>query len=430
MANAQISPAKRLEGLVRVPGDKSIAHRALFCGALANGWTRIAGVPQSADIAATIRALNICGVQTQRNEDAVIVQGGGREAWRSDRATIDCANSGTTMRLLMGVLAGQPGTARLAGDASLSRRPMRRIAEPLERMGARVTLSREGVAPLLVDGCAALRGIHYELPVASAQLKTALLFAGMAAQGRTRLGGALRSRDHTERMLPQFGARLDVSADKIAIDGGQHLHGAFIPIPGDPSSAAYWIAAALVTRSSEIELRDICMNPTRAGFIDVLKRMGARMEIAMRRGGPEPVGHVYAISSVLRGTIIEGHEISSLVDELPLLAVLATQADGVTVVRGAQELRVKESDRIEAIAAALRAMGASIDTFDDGFSICGPQALRGASIDPCGDHRIAMSASIAALTARGETTIRDAECVGVSYPAFFSTLRMLGGNVQ
>ena len=419
----ELQPARELRGTIRVPGDKSIAHRALLLGAMANGWTRIAGVPRSADVSATIRALGACGVQIQRNEEAVIVNGGGRDALRAAGATIDCANSGTTMRLLMGVLASHSGTVRLVGDESLSRRPMRRIAEPLQKMGAGVELSGNGVAPLSFTGSESLHAIDYELPVASAQLKSALLLAGLAANGRTRLRGKLGSRDHTERMLPRFGAALDVSRDEIAIEGGQHLRGTFVEVPGDPSSAAVWIAAALVTPGSEITLQDVSLNPTRTGFLEMTRRMGAAIETTERRSEPEPIGSVRVRSAALQSITIGAAEVPAVIDELPLLAVLATQAHGRTEVRGAAELRVKESDRIDAIAEALGAMGAQVEVFDDGFAIEGPQQLHGALVDPQGDHRIAMAAAVASLAARGATTIFDAECVGVSYPSFWRTLR-------
>ncbi len=429
MADVQILPATRLRGTTRLPGDKSIAHRALLCGALAKGSTRIAGIPSGVDISATIGAINVCGVQTKRDQEAVIVEGLG-DALRCDGATIDCANSGTSMRLLMGVLAGQPGTVRLVGDASLSRRPMRRVAEPLRRMGANITLSDDGVAPVGISGSRTLSGIDYEVPVASAQLKTALLFAGLEANGRTRLRGLLGSRDHAERMLPCFGVSLELRAGEIVLEGRQRLCGTSVEVPGDPSSAAFWIAAALITPSSDIELLDVCLNPTRVGFIDALRLMGASIETRLHRREPEPVGTIHVRSSALKGITLDAADVPSLIDELPLLAVLATQADGVTVVHGAEELRVKESDRIDSIASTLRAMGATIQTFHDGFAIEGPQGLRGTTIDPCGDHRIAMAAAIAALAARGNTCIRDAQCVGVSYPGFFSTLRSLGAEVR
>ncbi|HKU66319.1 MAG TPA: 3-phosphoshikimate 1-carboxyvinyltransferase [Candidatus Baltobacteraceae bacterium] len=424
----RLEQSRGLRGSIRVPGDKSIAHRALLLGAIANGWTRIAGVPRSADVSATIRALGACGVRIQRNEDVAIVNGGGREALHAGGEIIDCANSGTTMRLLMGVLSSHAGTVRLTGDASLTRRPMRRIAEPLARMGATVSLSGDGVAPLDLTGSTSLQAIDYELPVASAQLKSALLLAALAAAGRTRLRGKLDSRDHTERMLPRFGARLEVRGNEITVEGGQRLRGAFVEIPGDPSSAAVWIAAALVTAESDITVHDVSLNPTRTGFLDVVRRMGADVETVLRRSEPEPIGSVRVRSGALTGVRIGAHEVPAIIDELPLLAVLATQAHGKTEVRGAAELRVKESDRIDAIADTLSAMGARVETFDDGFAIEGPQPLRGALVDPQDDHRIAMAAAVASLAARGTTTIFDAECVGVSYPSFFSTLQTARGE--
>ena len=430
MAEVRVASTPALRGSLRVPGDKSIAHRALICGALASGWTRIAGVPRSADVSATIRALNTCGVQTQRNDDAVVIHGAGPDAWLASGMTIDCANSGTTMRMLMGVLASQPGSATLTGDASLSRRPMRRIAEPLRDMGAGVTLSEGGVAPVEICGSRELRAIAYELPLPSAQVKTALLLAGLRADGETVLRGRVDSRDHTERMLPRFGAALDVRGGAIALHGGRRMRGVFVDVPGDQSSAAFWLAAALVTRESRIELRGVGLNPTRTGFIDVLRRMGAAIETRVQRSEPEPTGTIVVESSRLRGVTIAGRDVPMLIDELPLLAVLATQAEGTTVVRDAAELRFKESDRIEAVAAMLRAMGASVETFEDGFAVEGTQQLQGALVESHGDHRIAMGAAIAALAATGETEIRNAECVGVSYPAFFSTLASLGGCVR
>jgi 3-phosphoshikimate 1-carboxyvinyltransferase len=296
-------------------------------------------------------------------------------------------------------------------------------------MGAQVRLSGEGAAPLEITG-AQLQGIEYDLSVPSAQVKTALMFAGLSATGGTVLRGRTDSRDHTERMLPRFGATVDVRGGAITVEGGQRMRGIFIEIPGDLSSAAFWIAAASIVPESCIELRDVSLNATRTGFLEVLQRMGASIETTLRRREPEPVGTIRVQSSSLRGVAISEAEVPSLVDELPLLAVLATQSEGTTTVRGAAELRIKESDRIEAIARVLRAMGAEIETFDDGFAVQGKQTLRGATIDSAGDHRIAMAGAIAALIARGETILQNAECVGVSYPSFFSTLGSLGASVQ
>lgn len=423
MSGVQIEPSNGLRGTIRVPGDKSIAHRALLLGALANGWTRVTGVPRNADVSATIRALGACGVQVQCNGDAIVVNGGGAQALRADGVSIDCANSGTTMRLLMGVLASHPGAVELRGDASLSRRPMQRVAEPLALMGASAELSPGGSAPLRFRGSRALRAIDYELPVASAQLKTALILAALGAKGTTRLRGRLHSRDHTERMLPLFGAAVESANGEIAIAGGQRLRGGFVDVPGDPSSAAVWIAAALAGPQSDVRVPDVSLNPTRMGFVEAVRAMGARVETHLRRSQPEPVGTIHIRSSELRGISVGADEVPSLIDELPLIAMLATRARGRTLVRGAQELRVKECDRIDALAAGLRAMGARVETFADGFAIEGPQRLRGAAVDSCGDHRIAMAMAVAAMSADGPTTIRGAECVAVSYPGFFDVLR-------
>lgn len=422
MSEVRIEPANGLSGTIRVPGDKSIAHRALLLGAIANGWTRITGVPRNADVTATIRALGACGVQVQCNGDAVIVNGGGAQALRADGARIDCANSGTTMRLLMGVLASHAGVVDLMGDASLSRRPMQRVAEPLALMGASAELSPGGCAPLRFRGSPRLRAIDYALPVASAQIKTALIVAALGAEGTTRLRGRVDSRDHTERMLPLFGAALTSANGEIAIAGGQHLRGAFVDVPGDPSSAAVWIAAALAAPHGDLRIPGVSLNRTRMGFVDAARAMGACIETRVRRLEPEPVGTMRVRSGELRGITVGADTVPALIDELPLIAVLATQARGRTLVRGARELRVKECDRIEGIAAGLRAMGARVETFPDGFAIEGPQRLRGAAVDSCGDHRIAMALAVAAMRAAGPTLIRGAECVAVSYPGFFEAL--------
>lgn len=427
MVQALVTPARPLKGRVAVPGDKSIAHRALLCGALANGWTRICGIPPSADVAATLRAINACGVQSQRNGDVVIVHGLGPQAWRQDAGVIDCANSGTTMRLLMGALCGIGVAATLAGDESLSRRPMLRVAQPLRAMGARITVSSDGSAPVRIEPSNTLSGVEIELSTPSAQIKSALLFAGLFASGRTTLFGRVDSRDHSERMLPQFGARIECGPGRIMLEGGAPLHGAFIEVPGDASSAAFWIAAALVTPGSELLVERVSLNQTRTGFIRVLKRMGALIETRVARTQPEPIGCVRVTAGRMHATDVLPQDIPQMIDELPVLAVLATQAHGTTTVRGASELRVKESDRIANVAQMLRAFGAEVETFDDGFRIAGPQRLRAARIDPHGDHRVAMSAAVAAMCAADQTTISQAECVAISYPSFFSTLAELAG---
>jgi 3-phosphoshikimate 1-carboxyvinyltransferase len=334
-------------------------------------------------------------------------------------------NSGTTMRLLMGVVAGSRVHATLDGDTSLRRRPMRRVAGPLREMGARITLADGDVAPVRIDDGAPLHGIHYSLPVASAQVKSSLLLAGALAEGTTVLRGLIHSRDHTERMLPHFGVHIDVRRDEIVIEGGQKWHGANVVVPGDPSTAAFWIAAATIVPGSEIELRNILLNPTRIGFIDVLRRMGANIEMHVEQAEPEPVGTLRVRSAQLHSATITGDEVPAMVDEVPLVAVLATYAQGTTAIRGAEELRVKESDRIETVAQNLRAMGARVETLADGFVIDGPQRLHGARIETHGDHRMAMAFSIAALGAGGVTEIQGAECASVSYPKFYETLAEL-----
>ncbi|MGZ3497216.1 MAG: 3-phosphoshikimate 1-carboxyvinyltransferase [Vulcanimicrobiaceae bacterium] len=416
----RISRASRFGGEIRVPGDKSIAHRALIIGALARGWTRIIGLPNGEDVRTTARVLGDCGVAIQRNGGAAIVQGTGAPL-DARGVTLDCANSGTTMRLLTGALASFPTRATLAGDASLMRRPMGRVASPLRAMGAHIEL-RGDTAPITVIG-GGLEGVEYLLETPSAQVKSAMMLAALNASGTTRIRGAIGSRDHTERMLRDFGAPIRVTGDEIALEGGSRLHGRFVRIPGDPSSAAYWAAAASIVENSAIELRDVLLNPTRTGFFDVLARMGAQIETKLDREEPEPSGSIRVRHGRLRGVTVEACEVPRIIDELPLLAVLATFADGLTIVRGASELRVKESDRIETLAKNLRAMGAEIETFPDGFAVNGPQPLRGTQIDPHHDHRIAMACSIAALGAVGESVIHGAQCAAISYPEFYTTLR-------
>jgi 3-phosphoshikimate 1-carboxyvinyltransferase len=423
----RIARTERLRGTIAVPGDKSIAHRALILGAMARGWTRIVGLPDSADVAATRSALIDCGVALQRNGDAVIVQGRGHAALEA-RGEIACRNSGTTMRLLSGVLAGTQSEVSLTGDASLTRRPMRRVADPLRKMGASVALSPSGTAPIIIAG-RHLHGVEHTLTVPSAQVKSALLLAGLFAEGTTIVRGAIGSRDHTERMIPLFGGRVEQRGDELIVYGGRELHGAFVRVPGDPSSAAFWIGAALLVADGDIVIRNVGANPTRLGFVDLLRRMGADISLDLERNGPEPIATLRARSSELHAIAISADDVALAIDELPLLAVVASQAKGTTTVRGARELRVKESDRIESVAKMLRALGASVETYDDGFAVVGPAKLHGAALAPNGDHRIAMAASVAALVADGECALTDAACADVSYPSFYSTLASLGGNV-
>lgn len=424
----RIARTDRLHGTIAVPGDKSIGHRTLILGALARGWTRIVGLPGNADVGATADALIACGVSIQKNGDVAIVHGMGHDSLDAQGGRVDCMNSGTSMRLLSGVLAGTRSNAVLVGDASLSRRPMRRISEPLQKMGAKIELSENGTAPIRITGTK-LHAAEHILKVPSAQVKSALILAGLYAEGTTVVRGEIASRDHTERLLPVFGGHVEARGDALFVQGGQELHGAFVRVPGDPSSAAFWMAAAVLVPDGDIVLRNVGANPTRWGFVDILLRMGARLDIESERHDAEPIATLRARTSELRAVEIGGAEAANAIDELPLLAVVATQAEGTTVVRDARELRVKESDRIEGVAQMLRALGGEIETFDDGFAITGPQRLRGGFVQPHGDHRIAMAASIAALVADGECALDDPSCAAVSYPTFYSTLAELGGQV-
>jgi 3-phosphoshikimate 1-carboxyvinyltransferase len=429
----RIMPAKRILGQLRLPGDKSISHRAAIIAALATGASRLRHFSTSQDCAATLSCLRQLGVVIEQDGPDVRVESPG--VLRPPSRTLDCGNSGSTMRLLAGVLAGQTFSATLTGDESLRSRPMRRVIEPLELMGADV-LSENGRPPLRLNGSGSLTPISYELPVASAQVKSCILLAGLNAGGRTEIFEKPPTRDHTERMLQWFGAPLemtrsaDQSATRLAIEGPVHLAAARdVSVPGDISSAAFFIAAAALLPESNLVIEDVGLNPTRTQFLRVLTSMGTEVETEnIRDQCNEPVGTV-KVRAVPSGAVknkgrhvIRGSMIPALIDELPLLAVAGTQSDGGLEIRDATELRVKETDRISATVANLRAMGAEVQEYDDGVFVNGPVQLRGATIDSRGDHRIAMAFTVAALIAEGETEITDAGCVAVSCPAFFELL--------
>lgn len=423
-----------LHGIVRVPGDKSISHRAVIFAAMAEGTSRITGVLDSADVRSTLAAVTALGASIEvvapRAEGLEIVIGGwGARGPRPGSAPIDCGNSGTTCRLLMGVLAAWPVRATLTGDASLSRRPMRRVTDPLTSMGASFETT-EGHLPLTVHG-APLRALHYEMPVASAQVKTAVLLAGLFARGVTTVVEPAPSRDHTERLLPAFGVGVgrDADAGSCWVDGDATLVAADVSVPADPSSAAFLAGAAAIVPGSRVELPDVALSPTRTGFVRVLERMGADVTAFIAHAtGAEPAGTlVVSYREGLHATVIPASEVPSLVDEIPLLAVVATQAAGVTRFEGVGELRVKESDRLAAIVDALTRLGATVRSDEVTLEVEGPCALHGARLSSLGDHRLAMAWAVAALVASSPIGIAAWDAVDVSYPDFARDVASLGG---
>jgi 3-phosphoshikimate 1-carboxyvinyltransferase len=418
----KIEPAVQLVGHVAVPGDKSISHRAVLLGALGEGETHVHRFGRSGDTQSTIDAVRALGAEVEDvAEDELIVHGVGLRGLRA--GTIDCGNAGTLMRLVMGVLAGQRGRFELTGDESLSARPMERIAEPLRQMGSSIETT-DGHAPVIVDGSDALHGISYELPVASAQVKSAVLLAGLNAEGPTTIVEPVPTRDHTELMLESAGVRVKRRATSVTIEPASSLQLGEIDIPGDISSAAPFLAAAALVPGSDITIHDVNLNPRRTGFLDVLERMGAHLAIFNRhKAGREHVGDVQLQYTELGAVEVNGNEVPLLVDELPLVALLAVHARGKSFVRGAQELRVKETDRIEAVTDGLRSFGAHIHSREDGWEINGvPTRLKGGRIDARGDHRIAMLGAVAGLASREGVEIVGAETVAISFPEFFQLL--------
>jgi len=423
----RLQPAVLIRGSLRLPGDKSISHRAALIGALADARTEISNFSTAADCSSTLGCLRELGISIERNHDKVTFAGNQRLS--APRRPLDCGNSGSTLRILAGVLAGQDFTAELIGDESLSARPMRRIIEPLEMMGAKIEAT-DGKAPLKVHGSSRLNPITYKLRIASAQVKSAILFAGLNAKGRTTVIETSPTRDHTERLFNGFGVPVTTSEDfSVTLDGPARFTGGSITIPGDASSAAYFVAAAMLLPRSKLQIERVGLNPTRAAFLSVLASWGADIstdDVQTERN--EPHGTIN-VRGGLRGTAsdrtLSRSIIPSLIDELPLLAVVGSQIDGGIQIRDAAELRHKESDRLATTAANLRAMGAEVEEFEDGLAVSGRTQLHGASIDSHGDHRIAMAFSVAALIAEGETEIAGAECVAISFPEFFTLLESL-----
>lgn len=419
----------RLAGEIAVPGDKSISHRSLILAAMARGKTGITGLGPGADIQSTMDCLRRLGVNVDchevRRQSLVTVEGLGFRGLKAPVQELDCGNSGTTMRLMMGVAAGHDLTARFVGDESLSRRPMGRVAKPLVEMGAGIELADGDRSPLTVRG-GALKGIQYSLPVASAQLKSAVLLAGLLAEGTTTVVEPVLSRDHTERMLAYFGHSVLRVGLKVSVEGGARLQAAPVRVPGDPSSAAFWAVAATLVPGSDVKLIEVGLNPTRTGFLDVLDRMGARIDReiwpASVIGTAEPVGDLVVRSAKLIATDIGPEEVPRLIDEMPILALAASQAEGVSRFRGLGELRHKESDRLSRVAELLARLGADTRVEGDDLIIDGPRALKGARVSSHGDHRLAMTALVAGLIASGGVEIDDTDCARISYPSFHEEL--------
>jgi len=462
MSQLIVRPSGQLRGEVSVPGDKSISHRALLLGALAEGQTLIRGWLPAEDCQATLRCMTALGVQVEMQDRApgdgrpaslavdLLVQGVGMNGLREPEDVLNCGGSGTTMRLLAGILAGQPFTSLLTGNEALRRRPMGRVAEPLRRMGATV-LGRAGgrLPPLAICG-GRLRGIHYPLPVASAQVKSAILLAGLFAEGETVVVEPGPARDHTERMLRAFGIQVASDGPTIRLAGGQALRatgGAGLDVPGDISSAAFLLVAGALVPGSEVRVRGVGVNPTRTGLLDLLTAMGAELEVVesgVAAGGRpwaapadhpsslvgEPAADLLVRHSSLRGVEVAGELVVRAIDEFPILAVAATQAEGTTTIREAAELRVKESDRIATVATELTRLGAQVEELPDGLVIHGPTPLVGAAVNSHRDHRLAMALAVAGLVAQGETVVQQAEVINDSFPGFVETMQALGASIS
>lgn len=428
MAELRVRRVNEFTAELTVPGDKSISHRALMFSALSNGPCEITGFLASEDCLATRAALAAMGVEIESlgSDGTHIRVHGCRGEFRAPSGPIDCGNSGTTMRLLAGLLASKPFEVTLTGDESLSKRPMNRVAIPLGQMGAEIQGQGERCTPpIRIRGKANLSPIHYDSPVASAQVKSAILLAGLSAEGKTSVSEPHLSRDHTERMLNYLLVKNVREGDTVSIWGGQIPESRDIRVPGDISSAAFWLVAAAARRGARLVIRDVGLNPTRVGILRALSRMGAKIVERIDESGCEPMGTLEIHGQGLQATEIGGAEIPTLIDEIPILAVAAALAEGRTVIRDAQELRVKESDRISVVAENLRRMGATVEEFADGMEIVGGAKLKGAEIHSLGDHRIAMSFAIAGLFAEGETVIHGAECIETSYPGFIREIEKL-----
>ncbi|MCE5311651.1 MAG: 3-phosphoshikimate 1-carboxyvinyltransferase [Nitrospiraceae bacterium] len=428
MSAIDIRAAKGLRGEVIPPPDKSISHRAVMLASIADGRSIVRNFLYAHDPVSTLNAMRSLGINIDDSgKGEIVVHGKGLRGLSEPSDVIDCGNSGTTMRLISGILSGNPFFSVLTGDSSLRTRPMARVIEPLRQMGGRISARQsDRYAPLAITG-GGLRAIDFSMPVASAQVKSCVMLAGLYAEGTTTITEPLKSRDHTESMLAAMGGSIKIDGLSVKVSGGRELAPFDLAVPADFSSAAFFIAAALMIKNSELLVRNVGINPTRTGFLDALSKMGAGVEIVDRRIiSGEPVADILCrTASGLKAAVIGKELMPSMIDEFPILCILATQADGVTEIRGAGELRVKESDRIKAMAEGLGAMGVDVQEHEDGLSIKGPALLKGSSIKSCADHRIAMSFAVASLAAEGSTYIDDTSCVDISFPGFISLLKGL-----
>ncbi|HWL22783.1 MAG TPA: 3-phosphoshikimate 1-carboxyvinyltransferase [Ureibacillus sp.] len=416
----------KLTGSISVPGDKSISHRSVMFGAIAKGKTTVSGFLLGEDCLSTIDCFRKLGVDIDVVGTDVTIQSAGIDAWEEPKEILYTGNSGTTTRLMLGILAGTNLHTVMTGDDSIGKRPMRRVIDPLRLMGANITGRANGqYTPLAIQGTQ-LKAIDYTMPVASAQVKSAILLAGLRAEGTTIVREKEVSRDHTERMLKQFGGSVTVNDGVISIDGGQPLKGTHVNVPGDISSAAFFLVAGAIVQNSEVTLKNVGVNPTRAGIIEVLEKMGADFTAQIDdENAAEPTATITIRSSQLEATTIEGDIIPRLIDEIPIIALLATQAKGKTIIRNAEELKVKETDRIVAVVTELKKLGASIEATEDGMIIEGPTKLQGGRLKSYGDHRIGMMAAVAALITDAPIELDDASCIAVSYPTFFEHVDVL-----
>ena len=415
-----------LNGTIQVPGDKSISHRSIMFGAIAKGTTTVEGFLLGEDCLSTIDCFKKLGVQITVDGTNVEIKSNGIEGWNEPIEVLYTGNSGTTTRLMLGILSGTNFHSIMTGDASIGKRPMRRVVDPLRLMGAKIAGRVDGqYTPLAIQGTK-LQSIDYTMPVASAQVKSAILLAGLQAEGTTIVREKEVSRDHTERMLKQFGAEISTDDGVVSLKGGQTLHGTHVNVPGDISSAAFFLVAGAITPNSKITLQNVGVNETRDGILRVLKQMGANLDVQIEdAAAAEPTATITVETSSLQGITIEGDIIPTLIDEIPIIALLATQSNGKTIIKDAEELKVKETNRIDAVVNELKKLGANITATDDGMIIEGPTKLHGAALTTYGDHRIGMMGAVAAFITEGDVTLDDADCIAVSYPTFFEDVEKL-----